>query len=41
MNPKLRKPLKEESCTLSFPHQCRLHGGRVEGSWDKVYGGEA
>jgi NADH-quinone oxidoreductase subunit I len=38
MNPKLRKPLGEESCTLQFPHQCRLHGGKVEGSWEQVYG---
>ncbi len=35
MNPKLRKPLTEESCSLTFPHQCRLHGGKVEGSWEK------
>ncbi len=37
MNPKLRKPLSEESCDLKFPHQCRLHGGKVQGDWAQVY----
>ena len=36
MNPQLRKPV--ETCTLKFPHQCRIHGGRIEGDWKAVYG---
>jgi NADH-quinone oxidoreductase subunit I len=35
MNPALRKPIGE--CTLQFPHQCRLAGGHVKGSWSDVY----
>ena len=31
MNPVLRKPVEE--CTLTFPHQCRVHGGQTRGSW--------
>jgi hypothetical protein len=37
MNPKLRKPLNEESCTLKFPHECRL-SGHMKGDWHQVYG---
>ena len=38
MNPALRKPLPEGSCTLKFPHVCQLSGGHVKGSWEEVYG---
>jgi NADH-quinone oxidoreductase subunit I len=38
MNPKLRKPLTETSCTLKFPHECRLTPGHVKGDWEQVYG---
>jgi hypothetical protein len=31
MNPALRKPVGE--CTLTFPHQCRIHGGGMRGDW--------
>jgi NADH-quinone oxidoreductase subunit I len=31
MNPKLRKPV--EKCTLEFPHQCRIAGREIKGSW--------
>jgi hypothetical protein len=41
MNPKLRKPLSQASCDLKFPHQCRLHGGRVQGDWKQVYRDQA
>ena len=33
MNPALRKPLPESSCSLTFPHQCGLSGGDMKGSW--------
>ena len=36
MDPKIRKPVPE--CKLKFPHQCKLHGGKMEGSWGAVYG---
>jgi NADH-quinone oxidoreductase subunit I len=36
MDPKMRKSTKK--CNLKFPHQCSLHEGRTEGSWEKVYG---
>jgi NADH-quinone oxidoreductase subunit I len=36
MNPTLRKPV--ETCTLTFPHQCRVHGRHMTGSWKAVYG---
>ncbi len=43
MDPRLRKPVA--ACSLKFPHQCRIHGGRppgqpapVKGSWEAVYG---
>jgi NADH-quinone oxidoreductase subunit I len=35
MNPALRKPV--DTCALPFPHQCRLVGGRMTGSWNDVY----
>ena len=35
MNPRLRKPVKE--CSLKFPHECRIHGGKMEGSWNGIY----
>jgi hypothetical protein len=38
MNPKLRKPLPEGSCTLDFPHECRLTPGHQKGDWEQVYG---
>jgi len=38
MNPKLRKPLTETSCTLKFPHECRLTPGHAKGDWEQVYG---
>ena len=41
MDPSLRKPLTDSSCHLKFPHQCRLHDGHVEGSWEQVYGKDA
>jgi NADH-quinone oxidoreductase subunit I len=31
MNPRLRKPVAE--CSLDFPHQCRVSGGHMKGSW--------
>ena len=31
MNPRLRKPVAD--CSLAFPHQCRVTGGRMKGSW--------
>ena len=31
MNPALRKPIG--GCSLEFPHQCRLTGGQMKGSW--------
>ena len=39
MDPKLRKPVTD--CNLKFPHECRLHGGKVEGDWEQVYGDSA
>jgi NADH-quinone oxidoreductase subunit I len=36
MKPELRKPV--ETCDLKFPHQCQIHGGRMEGDWKAVYG---
>ena len=36
MDPKLRKPVN--TCTLKFPHKCAQAGGRMQGSWDAVYG---
>lgn len=35
MNPALRKPV--DACSLSFPHQCRVVGGQMKGSWKDVY----
>jgi NADH-quinone oxidoreductase subunit I len=34
MNPALRKPVGE--CTLPFPHQCRITGGHMKGSWKDI-----
>jgi NADH-quinone oxidoreductase subunit I len=31
MNPALRKPVVD--CSLEFPHQCRVTGGQMKGSW--------
>jgi hypothetical protein len=31
MNPALRKPVVD--CTLEFPHQCRIGGEHMKGSW--------
>jgi hypothetical protein len=31
MNPALRKPV--ENCGLRFPHQCRVSGEAMKGSW--------
>jgi hypothetical protein len=36
MNPKLRKPVAD--CSLDFPHQCRISGGEMKGSWDGKHG---
>jgi len=38
MNPKLRKPLTEQACTLKFPYECRLTPGQAKGDWEQVYG---
>jgi NADH-quinone oxidoreductase subunit I len=38
MDPKLRKPITQSDCRLTFPHECRLHGGRMVGDWHQVYG---
>jgi len=38
MNPALRKPLEDCDCGLKFPHECRLHGGQMRGSWNEIYG---
>ena len=35
MDPALRKPVAQ--CSLKFPHQCRLQGGELSGSWKAVY----
>jgi NADH-quinone oxidoreductase subunit I len=34
MNPSLRKPV--EKCSLTFPHQCRVTGEEMRGSWNKT-----
>jgi NADH-quinone oxidoreductase subunit I len=34
MNPALRKPVEE--CRLRFPHQCRVSGGEMKGSWERT-----
>jgi NADH-quinone oxidoreductase subunit I len=34
MNPALRKPV--ETCNLTFPHQCRVTGEEMRGSWDRT-----
>jgi len=36
MDPKLRKP--DIECNLKFPHQCALHGNKIQGDWESVYG---
>jgi len=36
MNPALRKPL--HACSLDFPHECALEGGRMKGSWKSTTG---
>jgi NADH-quinone oxidoreductase subunit I len=36
MDPSLRKPVRK--CSLKFPHECRLTGGRMKGGWDEIYG---
>ena len=33
MRPELRKPIDE--CDLSFPHECKVKGGGMKGSWEK------
>jgi hypothetical protein len=33
MDPGLRKPLGNRSCSLRFPHECRLAGGHMKGDW--------
>ena len=33
MKPELRKPIKE--CSLSFPHECKVTGGGMKGSWER------
>jgi hypothetical protein len=38
MNPALRKPIARSNCTLKFPHECRLDGGHIKGSWNGIYG---
>lgn len=38
MDPTLRKPLGDCDCGLKFPHECRLHGGQMRGSWNEIYG---
>ena len=37
MNPALRKPIAQSSCNLKFPHECRLDGGHIKGSWNAIY----
>jgi NADH-quinone oxidoreductase subunit I len=34
MNPALRKPV--EKCSLTFPHQCRVTGEEMRGSWNRT-----
>ena len=34
MNPALRKPVGE--CGLKFPHQCRVSGEAMKGSWERT-----
>jgi len=34
MNPTMRKPIRE--CNLTFPHQCKVSGGQMKGSWDGI-----
>ena len=36
MRPELRKPI--DDCSLSFPHECKVKGGGMRGSWDGVSG---
>jgi NADH-quinone oxidoreductase subunit I len=36
MNPQLRKPVTD--CSLSFPHQCKLHDSALTGSWKRKPG---
>jgi hypothetical protein len=33
MRPELRKPIDE--CDLSFPHECKVKGGGMKGSWER------
>jgi hypothetical protein len=35
MDPGLRKPIGD--CSLKFPHECRLAGGQIKGSWNGIY----
>ena len=34
MKPELRKPISD--CALSFPHECKVTGGGMKGSWEGV-----
>jgi hypothetical protein len=34
MDPGLRKPLG--GCSLTFPHQCRVSGEAMKGSWERT-----
>jgi len=33
MRPELRKPI--DKCDLSFPHECKVKGGGMRGSWER------
>ena len=35
MDPALRKPVGD--CSLKFPHECKLHEGKMRGDWNDVY----
>ena len=34
MDPELEKPIVD--CSLKFPHQCKVSGEAMKGSWDGV-----
>jgi NADH-quinone oxidoreductase subunit I len=34
LNPELRKPIS--ACSLKFPHQCALAGGKLKGTWEEL-----
>jgi hypothetical protein len=36
MDPKLRKPVT--GCNLNFPHSCKVHDGKMVGSWERRAG---